>query len=79
MASELLCWLPTPAATFTPRLPLPPFTEPLRVAVLVTGLAQPVGVSTWNDTVLLSAYSLDSLKLFEMLSDDCDAFSPAFS
>ncbi|MNH42839.1 hypothetical protein D3C79_1046200 [compost metagenome] len=55
MASELLCWLPTPAATFTPRLPLPPFTEPLRVAVLVTGLAQPVGVSTWKDTVLLKS------------------------
>lgn len=61
MASELLCWLPTPDATFTPRLPLPPLTEPLRVAVLVTGLAQPVGVSTWKDTVLLRSYELASL------------------
>lgn len=79
MASELLCWLPTPAATLTPRLPLPPFNEPLMVALLVTGLAQPVGVSTWKDTVLLSEYSLASLQLFEMLSDDCEAFSPDFS
>jgi len=79
MASELLCWLPTPAATLTPRLPLPPFTEPLRVAVLVTGLAQPVGVSTWNETVFSIAYSLASLKLFEMLSEDSEAFSPDFS
>src|SRR5579872_5757586 len=76
MDSELLCWLPTPAATLTPRLPLPPFTEPFRLAVLVTGFAQPVGVSTCQDTVLLKSKELDSLKLCDL---SCDSLPEAAS
>lgn len=73
MDSELLCWLPTPAATLTPRLPLPPLTEPFRLAVLVTGFAQPVGVSTCQDTVLLKSKELDSLKLCDLSFDSLPA------
>src|SRR5690606_31162480 len=36
MASELLCWLPEPAATFSPTLPEAPLSEPATAAVLVT-------------------------------------------
>ncbi|MNW03128.1 hypothetical protein D3C71_1990170 [compost metagenome] len=47
--------------------------------MLVTGLAQPVGVSTWKDTVLLNSNELLSWILLSTSSDDLDWFLADFS